>query len=90
MPSPHQEWSKYAESITAPFDHAFAVTPNDSADLAIVTRGIMVNVAGDVSVIFVDSDSAVTLTLLAGIAYPFRIKRVRSTNTTATGITGLV
>lgn len=71
---------------TAPAANAVAVTPNDSTDLTNYTRGLMVNIAGDVVVDFAQSGSTITLTLAAGVVYPFHIRRVRSTGTTATGI----
>ena len=67
-----------------------AVTPADGADLSVKpTRGLMVGADGDVSVIFMGDTSAVTLTLKAGVVYPFAVNRVRSTGTTATGIKAL-
>lgn len=63
-----------------------AVTPNDSNAIN-VTDGLMVNVAGNVALRTVDAAADVTLTLAAGVVYPIRAKYVRSTLTTATGIT---
>jgi hypothetical protein len=77
------------DAPSSPAPNAAAVTPSDSTDLTNFARGLMVNVAGDVSVDFVDSGSSIILTLLAGVVYPFQVKRVRSTGTTATGITAL-
>jgi hypothetical protein len=51
----------------------------------------MVNAAGDVKVDFVDSGTAIVLPgLLVGVVYPFRVKRVYDTGTTATGLVGLI
>jgi hypothetical protein len=49
-----------------------------------VTRGIMVEAAGDVAMRLVDSNADVILTLLPGVVYPFRVKYVRLTGTTVT------
>jgi hypothetical protein len=80
--------SPSTDQRSAPAAIAFAITPSDGNDLTIYTRGLMVNVAGNVVVDFVTSGTSITLTLLAGIVYPFHVKRVYSTSTTATGITG--
>lgn len=71
-----------------PPTNAAAVTPNNSADLASNSRGLMVAVAGNVKVDMVDSGTAIVLTGLAvGVMYPICVKRVYATDTTATGIT---
>lgn len=79
--------SSSTDARSAPAAVAFAITPDNSNDLAVYTRGIMVNVAGNIVVDFVQSGSSITLTLLAGQIYPFHLKRVRSA--TATGLVGL-
>jgi hypothetical protein len=66
------------------------IAPDDGNDLASSTRGLMVSVAGDVKVNFVTTGTAIVLTgLLVGVVYPFRVKRVYATGTTATGILAL-
>lgn len=76
---------------TSPIQGGAAVTPDDDADLPRApTRGLMVTVAGNVSVLFPGTEGAVTLPALAvGIVHPFEVRRVRSTGTTATGIVAL-
>lgn len=69
---------------------AWAITPNDGADLDLITRALYVGGAGDVSVILRDDSGAVTLVAVpAGSLLPIRVKRVRATGTTATSIVGL-
>jgi hypothetical protein len=74
---------------TVPAERAFAITPNDSADLARATRGVMVSGAGNLNVILKLDSSAVVIAVSANVLYPLQIKRVLSTSTTATGIVGL-
>ena len=82
----HATWQ---HDQTGPIVGAFDVTPDDGADLAVMTRAIMVTVAGDVAVVFKDG-SAITMTALQpGVQYAVRLSRVRATGTTATGIKGL-
>lgn len=73
-------------SQIGPARNAVAVTPSDSADLANVSRGIIVGVSGNVSVNMSGSGSAVVIAMNAGTIYPLAVSRVRATNTTATGI----
>jgi hypothetical protein len=65
-----------------------AITPHASNTFE-PTRGIMVTAAGTVSCRFEDDSSDVTITVQAGVLYPFAIRAVRVTGTTATGIFGL-
>ena len=66
----------------------YPVTPNDSADLPVETRGLIIAVGGSVSVDRLDGTN-VTLTLPAGY-FPLVVQRIRATGTTATGITAVV
>lgn len=90
------------ESIVRPMGHAQAVSltdpgslspPGDDATMnpafSFVTRGIMVNVAGAVNMVFEDDavGDAVSIQLLAKVFYPFAVKQILFTSTTATGIT---
>ena len=72
-----------------------AVTPSDSADLALgPTRFVYVSQAAacNLAVILADDSAAVTLAIPAGSAnafLPLRAKRVMATNTTCTPILGM-
>jgi hypothetical protein len=74
-----------------PARSAVAITPDDNTDLARgATRGLYIGGGGDVTVIMADDSAAVTLAgLVAGVVHPLRVKRVKATGTTATGIVGL-
>lgn len=77
--------------LTAPAQQAFAVTPSDSVDLSLVTRGIYVGAGGDLRVLLLGNSSPVTFSNLAGgISHPLRIRRVYATGTTATGLIGVL
>lgn len=68
----------------------FVVTPNDNADLAVTARALYVGVGGDVAFIaFNDSSAQTWVGVTAGTIIPMYVKRVMSTNTTATSILGL-
>lgn len=65
-----------------------SVTPAD-ADLSTPLRGIMIGVAGAVSVRNMnDQDVLLPAALAVGVVHSVRCKRVNATGTTATGIVG--
>jgi len=86
----------YAEDIgsfdlESPAGRAFAVTPDDSADLSIVSRALYVGGTGNISVIlFGDTTAVLFVGVAKGMILPIRAKRVRSTGTTATDIVALL
>jgi hypothetical protein len=57
------------------------ITPHDTDEID-ATSGIVSNSGGDITCRFEDSDTDVTLTLNAGLAYRYSITHVRSTGTT--------
>jgi hypothetical protein len=65
-----------------------AVTPSDTARIQ-PTIGLSVYEDGDVSVLCVGNDAPVVRAVLAGVDYPWRVKAVYATGTTATGIVAL-
>ena len=67
---------------------AFAITPNDSADLAVPAYGIWVGVAGTVKVDLVNGDSGITFKAPVGLL-PVIAKKVYATGTAATDLVGL-
>lgn len=80
--------SKNSIAWIGPITNAVAVTPH-ATDVITPTRGLVANVAGDVAAIFADATDPVTLTLNGGQVYPYSVKAVRVTGTTATGIFAL-
>lgn len=70
-------------------DDAFAVTPNDGADISVESRAIVAAAAGNVQVTM-KSGTTLVIPVAAGVPIPIRVTRIWSTNTTATGIVVLV
>lgn len=68
---------------------AVAVTPNDSADLAVMTKAFIVGAAGDIKVDMAEGEDALVIYAIAGFQYNLQITRVYSTGTDATGIVAL-
>lgn len=72
-----------------PGDRLVAVTKSDSTDLT-GARAIYVGGDGDLALMAINDSAAVTLTgVTAGTIIPVRVKRVMSTNTTATAIVAI-
>jgi hypothetical protein len=67
---------------------AVAVTPSNSADLAVPARALYVGEAGDLAVHMVNGD-IVTFTGMPVGFVPISVRRVLATGTTATGIVAL-
>lgn len=83
-------FESYDAGLDSPAEHAAAVTPNDSADLATTSRALYVGTGGDVAVILADDSAAVTLVSVpAGSVLPVRAKRVMDTGTSATNIVAM-
>lgn len=74
---------------TGPVLGGFDVTPNDGADLDVLTRALMVTGEGNVTAIFKDGTTLTLPGLAVGVVYPVRVSRILATGTTATGIKGL-
>lgn len=72
-----------------PYNRAAAITKSDTVNFAFgLTEAIQVGGAGIVAAVFQD-DSVVNITATAGSILPIKIKRVNSTDTTATVMTAL-
>lgn len=79
----------YTESLDAPADNAFAITPADGTDLAKTTRAVYVGGDGDLVCLLAGDTVAVTFAgLTAGTILPVRVVRVMEA-TTATNLVGL-
>ncbi len=77
-------------TLESPATKAFTITPDNNNDLAFVTRGFYVGSGGNITVIMMDDDVPILFPYLpAGVTKPWRVKRVMSTGTTATGMVGL-
>lgn len=72
-----------------PYNKAAAITKSDTVNFPDgLCEAIQVGGAGVVAAVFQD-DSVVNITAAAGDIIPIKIKRVNSTNTTATVMTAL-
>lgn len=82
----------FKTSLDSPIANGAAVTPSNSTDLPITTRGIYLGATGDVKCELAGAVAGtfVTFTALAGgVIHPIRVRKVYATGTTATGIVAL-
>ena len=71
------------------YGKSFNITPNDGADLPKPIQGLYVGVAGIVYYIGMDGATIILTGALAGTTYPFAMRRVLASGTTATNLVGL-
>lgn len=81
-------FSNFMTGLTAPAEHAVAITPNDGADLANNTRGIYLGSTGNLAVTMAGGEQITFVGLASGIIHPIRAKRIWATGTTAANIIG--
>ena len=80
----------FADSPSDPASSCFAIYPDDSAELPRATKALYIGEPGDVTLIAVDDDAAVTFAnLTAGAILDVRVKAIMATGTTAAGLVGL-
>lgn len=72
-----------------PAGNAFSITPSDSVNCDYATRAVYVGGTGDLVVLTINDEVVTFVGIPGGTLLPLRIKRVNSTNTTATYIVGL-
>lgn len=84
------EFETQEPGLNSPATDAFLITPDDNADLAKVTRGLVIGTDGAVKVTTKRGTTLVLPTMPQGYIWPLRVKRVFSTGgTTATNLVGL-
>ncbi|MDB4350214.1 hypothetical protein OAA38_00215 [bacterium] len=76
--------------LESPAKDAFAISGNDSTDLAKSTRSIYVGGSGNIKLTTIDGSTVTFNSAIAGSILPIRAKRIFSTGTTATNLIGLL
>jgi hypothetical protein len=74
--------------LESPATHLMAVTPDDTADLPVASRGLNVGTSGAVRVTTVGGTTE-TVYVAAGSAFPLRVTRVWQTGTNAANIVAM-
>ena len=83
-------FESYQRGLNAPAREAFAISPDDSAELDYVTRAIYVGGGGDLEVVMLGGTQVTFQNLPAGTVLPCSIRQVRAQNTSATALIGLL
>jgi hypothetical protein len=82
------DFENFSAGLSSPLIGAFAVVPNDGADLPRVTRQIRVTgAAGTLALTWISGVDTVEA-VNAGDVLDWRVKRIKATGTTATGLRG--
>lgn len=78
------------DSLTAPASKCFTIAPSDSEFFAYSTKALYVGTGGDIALVTVGSDEAVTFrNTIAGSILDIRVRQVLATGTTAQDLVGL-
>ena len=75
--------------LNAPATHAVAVSKSNTVNLDVVARMLWVGGAGDIVFLTPNDETVTILAVPAGTLLPFMVKRVNSTNTSATSMVAL-
>lgn len=73
-----------------PITHVIPIVPDDTQDLAFMSRGIYIGGAGNLVCVTVSGSVGVLVGLVAGTILPIRATRVMATGTTATNLRNLL
>jgi hypothetical protein len=79
-------WSGAGGGATGPITGVVAATLSNTNEEAVEARALYVGAAGNVVVLLHDGTEVTLTALAAGVWHPIRVRRVNTTNTTATGV----
>jgi len=83
-------FARHQRGTSSPAIDAFAVTPDDAADLPRVARALYVGGAGNVSLVTLGGTTVTFRALAAGALLPCSATRINATGTTARDLVALV
>lgn len=83
------QFEDYRLTLDGPMTSAVVVAPNDSADIANVSRAIYIGGTGNLNVVMQDGTTVLFSAIPVGTILPIRVTRVLSTSTTATLIVAM-
>ena len=69
-------------------ENVYDITTSDSVDLTYNTIAIYLGVSGNLRILDINGNDVVLKNLVAGIWHPIRVKKVFTTNTSASDIVG--
>ena len=77
------------QAVTGPGRNVFAITPHATNEINPLPRAVRFDVGGTVVLRTVEASADVTITVAAGEQLDWRIRYIRATGTTASGIVGI-
>ncbi len=83
------KFETHASGLESPASDAFAIVPNDGADLAQVTRAIYVGSVGHVVVRMKSGANVSFKNVNSGTVLAVRVRGINATGTTASDLVGL-
>lgn len=87
---PKDNFSNSSDSLIAPAQFCFEITPSDTQELQVVTKAVYVGQGGDVTLLAIDNASDVTFrNVPTGAILDVRVSAIRATGTSAADIVGL-
>lgn len=86
MPAPDRLWKSVPDTQVSPSPYYEMVTPNDSVNLAYISRRIRCAVGGNLTVIRALDHTSVTLTVGDMEPLDIQAEKIMATGTAATGI----
>lgn len=84
------KYDTHASGLESPATDAFAITPSDTQDLPQLTRALYVGGGGAAVVVLKSGAEVAFANLAAGSVLPARLRRVKATGTTATGLVAMI
>lgn len=86
---PYEAEDKTMGGMGEPPINAKLVSPSDTDELATISRALYVGGAGNIALVMASGDAVTFTGVLAGSFLPIRVKKIKSTLTTATYILNL-
>lgn len=84
---PFDDFGSHITGLESPLANAVVITPNDTTDLAKITRALHLGTGGSIRVTM-KSGQVVTFPDLGAGWHPLRVVRVHASGTTAMGLVG--
>lgn len=86
----NDKYARTTSSLIAPAGSSFAILPDDSASLPVISKALYIGTGGDLTVQLVhDAGDRIFKNVTSGSILDLRVSHVRATGTTAADIVGL-
>lgn len=86
----NDKYARTTSSLIAPAGSSFAINPDDSASLPVISKALYIGTGGDLTVQLAhDSSDRLFKNVSSGAILDLRASHVRATGTTAADIVGL-